>query len=278
MTLNEERLLIIEPGRSDQQYWSDLWRYRGLFATLAWRDIAVRYKQTVIGASWAVLRPFLVMVVFTFIFGRVAGLPSDGDVPYAILVFAGMLPWFLFATMLGDASGSLVANTQLVGKIYFPRMIIPGAASMVSLVDFFISFLILFLMMLWYGFMPDIRILMLPVFIILALITGLGPSLLFGALNVRYRDFRYIIPFVIQFGLYVSPVGFSSSVISEKWRLLYSLNPMTGVIDGFRWCLLAGESNLYLPGLLLGACVAFLFLWFGVYYFRATEKSFADVI
>lgn len=149
---------------------------------------------------------------------------------------------------------------------------------MVSLVDFFISFLILFLMMLWYGFMPDIRILMLPVFIILALITGLGPSLLFGALNVRYRDFRYIIPFVIQFGLYVSPVGFSSSVISEKWRLLYSLNPMTGVIDGFRWCLLAGESNLYLPGLLLGACVAFLFLWFGVYYFRATEKSFADVI
>ena len=278
MSLSEKQLLVIEPGRSDKLYWSDLWRYRGLFATLAWRDITVRYKQTVIGISWAVLRPFLVMVVFTFIFGRIAGLPSDGDVPYAILVFAGMLPWFLFSTMLGEASGSLVANTQLVGKVYFPRMIIPGAASMVSLVDFLISFLILVLMMIWYGFMPDVRVLMLPVFVILGVIAGLGPSLLFGALNVKYRDFRYIIPFVIQFGLYVSPVGFSSSVISEKWRLLYSLNPMVGVIDGFRWCLLAGESNLYLPGFLLSTCVAFLFLWLGIRYFRATEKSFADVI
>jgi len=273
-----ERVLVLEPGRAERHYWMDLWHYRELFAILAWRDVAVRYKQTVIGVLWAIIRPFLTMVVFTVIFGKVANLPSDGAAPYAVMVYAGMLPWFLFSSILSEASNSLVSNANLISKVYFPRLVVPSASAVVALVDFTVSFIILAGIMLWYGFMPGWQIVFLPVFIILAILASLGPALWITALNVKYRDFRYIIPFIVQFGLYVSPVGFSSSVVPDQWRLLYSLNPVVGVIDGFRWCLLGGESDLYLPGFLLSLCVVVFFLWFGIRYFRKTEKTFADMV
>jgi lipopolysaccharide transport system permease protein len=270
--------LIIEPGRSERNYWRDLWRYRELFQVLAWRDVSVRYKQTVIGIAWALVRPFLTMVVFTVIFGKLAKLPSEGTAPYALMVLAGILPWTFFASALSEASTSLVTNAGLIGKVYFPRLIVPVAAVVVALVDLLISFAILAALMLWYRFAPGWQILLLPGFILLAFLASLGPGLWITALNVKYRDFRYIIPFVVQIGLYVSPVGFSSSVIPEQWRLLYSLNPMVGVIDGFRWCILGGESHLYWPGFALGIVVAVLFLWFGIRQFRRMESSFADLL
>ena len=270
--------LIIEPGRTEQNYWQDLWRYRELFLILAWRDITVRYKQTIIGVAWAILRPFLTMIVFTIIFGRIANLPSEGNAPYALLVFAGTLPWSLFATALGEASNSLIGNERLISKVYFPRLIIPSATVVTAFVDFLISLGVLALMMLYYRFAPGWNILLLPLFLLLALLASLGPGLWITALNVKYRDFRYVIPFVVQFGLYVSPVGFSSNVVPEQWRLLYSLNPMVGVIDGFRWCILGGESTLYWPGFLLSLGVVAFFLWLGISQFRTMEKSFADLI
>src|ERR1035437_4041932 len=270
--------LIIEPGRTERHYWRDLWQFRELFQVLAWRDIAVRYKQTVIGAAWALIRPFLTMLVFTVIFGKVAGLPSDGGAPYALMVFAGMLPWSFFSTALADASNSLIGNANLISKVYFPRLIVPIAAVMVAFVDFLISFAILLGLMIWYQFMPSWQILLLPVFAAIAFMASLGIGVWITALNVKYRDFRYVIPFIVQLGLYVSPVGFSSSIIPEGWRVLYSLNPMVGVIDGFRWCLLGGESNLYLPGLGLSLGVTAFFLWLGIRPFRKMEKSFADLI
>ncbi len=271
-------VIIIEAGRSERHYWLDLWRYRELFRVLAWRDLSVRYKQTVIGVLWALIRPFLTMVVFTIIFGRIAKLPTDGNAPYALMVFAGILPWTFFSTGLSDASNSLINNTSLISKVYFPRLIMPIATIVVAFVDFLISFGILLVLMGWYRFMPDWRILVLPVFALLAFFASVGPALWITSLNVKYRDFRYVIPFIVQFGLYVSPVGFSSSVVPEKWRLLYSLNPMVGVIDGFRWCILRGQSELYMPGLLASVVVITFFLWFGVHQFRKTEKSFADLI
>lgn len=273
-----ERVLVLEPGRAERHYWRDLWHYRELFAILAWRDVAVRYKQTVIGAAWAVVRPLLTMVVFTIVFGKLAGLPSDGAVPYAVLVFAGMLPWFLFASVLSEASASLVGNANLLSKVYFPRLIIPASAVVVALVDFAVNLAILVLIMAWYGVVPSWQILLLPAFVALAALASLGPALFLTALNVKYRDFRYVIPFIVQFGLYVSPVGFSSAVVPEAWRFWYSLNPMVGVIDGFRWCLLGGQSQLYLPGFVLSLGVIALFLWLGVAYFRRTERSFADLV
>jgi lipopolysaccharide transport system permease protein len=273
-----ERILILEPGRADRNYWSDLWHYRELFAILAWRDVAVRYKQTVIGIAWALLRPFLTMVIFTLVFGRLANLPSDGTAPYPVLVFAGMLPWFLFSSILSEASNSLIGNTNLVGKVYFPRIIIPLSSALVALVDFTINLALLFVIMVWFGFLPNWQIVFLPFFVTLAILASMGPALFITALNVKYRDFRYIIPFIVQFGLYVSPVGFSSSVVPEKWRFWYSLNPIVGVIDGFRWCLLGGESALYTPGFLLSIGVVALFMWIGVAYFRRTENTFADLI
>jgi len=271
-------VLILEPGRAERHYWRDLWAYRELFAILAWRDVAVRYKQTVIGVLWAIIRPFLTMVVFTIVFGRLAQLPSDGTAPYPIMVFAGMLPWFLFSTILSDASSSLVGNANLIGKVYFPRVIIPSSSAVVALVDFGVNLAMLFVLMLWYGFMPTWHIVLLPAFVVLAVVASLGPALLITALNVKYRDFRFIIPFIVQFGLYVSPVGFSSAVVPHDLRFWYSLNPMVGVIDGFRWCLLGGESGLYLPGFLLSLGVVTVFLWLGIAYFRRTERSFADLI
>jgi lipopolysaccharide transport system permease protein len=273
-----DRVLVLEPGRTDRHYWRDIWAYRELFAILAWRDVTVRYKQTFIGVLWAVIRPFLTMVVFTIIFSRIAKLPTDGDAPYPILVFAGMLPWFLLSTILSEASNSLVANANLVGKVYFPRIIIPTSSAVVALVDFGINLAMLAALMGWFGFAPTWRILLLPCFVALAVLASLGPALFITALNVKYRDFRYIIPFIVQFGLYVSPVGFSSAVVPEQWRFWYSLNPMVGVIDGFRWCVLGGDSVLYMPGFSLSLGVVVLFLWLGVAYFRQTERTFADLI
>jgi homopolymeric O-antigen transport system permease protein len=270
--------VIIEPGRREGHYWLELWRYRELFTVLAWRDLSVRYKQTVIGVIWALIRPLLAVLIFTIIFGRIAKLPSIGTAPYPVMVFAGMLSWNFFATSLADASNSLIANVNLVSKVYFPRMIIPAATLVVAFVDFLISLSILALMMAWYRFLPGWQVAFLPAFVLLGCLASLGPSLWITALNVKYRDFRYIIPFIVQFGLYISPVGFSSTVVPERWRLLYSLNPMVGIIDGFRWCLLGGQSQIYLPGLFLGTCVASFFLWFGIYQFRKMEKSFADLI
>jgi lipopolysaccharide transport system permease protein len=273
----ETRELVIEPGRTEKNYWSDLWRYRELFYILAWRDISVRYKQTAIGVIWAILRPFIAMVIFTVVFGRIAKLPSNG-IPYPILVFAAMLPWQFFANSLSEASNSLVANTNLISKVYFPRLIIPAGAVITSLVDFLVSAVLLGALMIWFRFMPDWRLLTLPLFTLMAFLAALGPGLFLTALNVKYRDFRYVIPFIVQFGLFVSPVGFSSDVIPENWRLIYSLNPIVGVIDGFRWAICRGESQIYIPGFILSLTVIALFLWLGFWYFRKTEKGFADVI
>jgi lipopolysaccharide transport system permease protein len=232
-----ETELIIEAGRTEKNYWQDIWRYRELFYFLAWRDILVRYKQTAIGIGWALIRPFLTMVVFTVVFGRLANLPSDG-VPYPILVFAAMLPWQLFSTALSECSNSLIANANLLSKVYFPRLVVPTSAVVVSFVDFAISGIILVALMVWFAYVPSWRIVTLPLFTLIALAASLGVGLWMASLNVQYRDFRYIVPFLVQFGLYISPVGFSSSIVPEQWRLLYSLNPMVGVIDGFRWAIL----------------------------------------
>jgi lipopolysaccharide transport system permease protein len=273
-----ERVVVLEAGLAERNYWRDLWNYRELFWILAWRDVSVRYKQTAIGVAWAVIRPLATMIIFTIIFGKLAKLPSEGATPYPILVFAGMLPWFLFASILGDASNSLISNSNLIGKAYFPRIIIPTSSAVVALVDFAINFVLLLGLMAFYGFLPGWQIALLPGFIVFAVVASLGPALPIAALNVKYRDFRYIVPFLLQFGLYVSPVGFSSGVVPEDWRLAYSLNPVVGVIDGFRWCLLGGESQLYMPGF-LGSCgVAGVLAWLGISYFRRVEKTFADVI
>jgi lipopolysaccharide transport system permease protein len=269
--------LIIEAGRTERHYWKDLWRYRELFYFLAWRDILVRYKQTIIGIAWAILRPVLTMLVFTVVFGKIAKLPSGGA-PYPIMVFAALLPWQFFAASFQEAGNSMIVNTNMISKIYFPRLVLPTTAVIVSFVDFLISFLILLAMMLWYEFIPEVRIFMLPLFILIAFGASMAGGLWIAALNVKYRDFRYIIPFIVQFGLYISPVGFTSSVVPDKWRLLYSLNPMVGVIDGFRWAILGGEYQLYLPGFLLSLALVIFILVSGLVYFRKTEKTFADFI
>lgn len=276
--MRSQHTLIIEPGMAERHYWRDLWHYRELFFVLAWRDVAVRYKQTIIGLAWALIQPLATMLVFTVIFGHLAKLPADGSAPYALMVYAGMLPWQLFSTALTGASGSLIGNANLISKVYFPRLIVPTAAVVVSFIDFLIGFVILIGLMLWYQVLPSWQILTLPFFVVMAFLSSLGPGLWITALNVKYRDFRYIIPFIVQFGLYVSPVGFSSSVVPEEWRLLYSLNPVVGVIDGFRWAILGGESQLYLPGFILSWIVIAAFLWLGIRQFRKMERSFADLI
>jgi lipopolysaccharide transport system permease protein len=268
---------IIEAGRAKTQYWLDLWRYRELFYFLAWRDILVRYKQTVIGVAWALIRPFLTMVVFTVVFGHFAKLPSGG-VPYPILIFAAMLPWQLFASALTECSTSLLTNSNLISKVYFPHLIVPTSSVIVCFVDFLIAGMILLGLMAFYNFVPAWRILTLPVFILIALCASLGVGFWFAALNVQYRDFRYIVPFIVQIGFFISPVGYSSSVVPEKWRLLYALNPMVGVIDGFRWAILGGDATLYLPGFLLSLGLVILVFFSGIWYFRKMEHTFADVI
>lgn len=273
-----EKEIIIEPGRLERQYWRDIWNYRELFYFLAWRDILVRYKQTAIGIAWAVIRPLLTMIVFTVIFGRIAKMPTEGDAPYPIMVFAAMLPWQFFANAFSECSNSLISNANLLSKIYFPRLIIPTSAVIVSFVDFLISGFMLVVLMLWYDFWPSWKIIALPGFIVVAFAAAMGAGLWIAALNVKYRDFRYVVPFIVQFGLYISPVGFSSSIIPEQYRLLYSLNPMVGVIDGFRWAIIGGDVPFYMPGFLLSlALVTALFIG-GLWFFRKTERTFADII
>jgi lipopolysaccharide transport system permease protein len=269
--------IIIEAGRTEKQYWQDIWKYRELFYFLAWRDILVRYKQTFIGIAWALIRPLLTMIVFTVVFGSIAKLPSQG-VPYPILVFSAMLPWQFFSNSLSECSNSLITNSNLISKIYFPRLIVPTSAVVVSFVDFLISGMILLGLMAWYNFVPSWRILTLPFFIAIAFAASMGAGLWLASLNVKYRDFRYIVPFIVQFGLYISPVGFSSNIVPEKWRFLYSLNPMVGVIDGFRWAILGTQYNIYLPGFLLSLFIVAFFVITGIWYFRKTEQTFADVI
>ena len=269
--------LVIEPGRSFRNYWRDLWQYRELFYFLSWRDILVRYKQTAIGIAWGILRPLLTMIVFTVIFGYLAKLPSEG-VPYPILVFAAMLPWQFFSSSLTECSNSFITNANMMTKIYFPRLIVPASTLIVNLVDFLISFLILGALMVWYRFIPDWRIVTLPLFLGMAFLASFGLGLWLATLNVKYRDFRYIVPFIVQFGLYISPVGFSSSVVPGKWRLLYSINPMVGVIDGFRWAILGGNSHLYWPGFLLSLALTLTIFLYAVRYFRTAEREFADII
>ena len=276
MTTNKHTL-ILEAGRSEKHYWRDLWRYRELFFFLAWRDILVRYKQTVIGLAWALLRPFLTMLVFTLVFSKLAKLPSDG-VPYPIMVFAALLPWQFFSNAFSSAGDSLISNASMISKVYFPRLVIPVSAVIVSFLDFLISGIILVGLMLWYGFMPSWHILTLPLFVFVAFAMAMGAGLWVAALNVKYRDFRYIVPFVVQFGLYVSPVGFSSTIVPEQWRLLYSINPMVGVIDGFRWAILGGNTQFYWPGFLLSLGLVTVILITGIFYFRKTERGFADLI
>jgi lipopolysaccharide transport system permease protein len=276
MAMTQE--VIIEAGRAERHYWRDLWHYRELFRVLAWRDVSVRYKQTVIGVAWAVIRPFLTMVVFTIIFGKLARLPSEGTAPYAIMVFAGMLPWTFFSSAIADSSNSIVSSGNLINKVYFPRLIVPMATVGVAFVDFAINFVMLVVLMIWYQFVPGWQMVLLPAFVALALLASSGPGLWLTALNVKYRDVRYIIPFLVQLGTYASPVGYSSSIVPQQWRLLYSLNPVVGVIDGFRWCILGGPSEFYLPGFLLSIGVTAFFLWIGIRQFRKMEKGFADLM
>ena len=269
--------IVIAPGAIECHYWRELWRYRELFQVLAWRDVAIRYKQTAIGVAWAVVRPLLTMVVFTLVFGRLARLPSDG-VPYALMVLAGVLPWTFFSTALSDASNSLVNNANLIGKTYFPRLILPAAAILAALVDFGIGLLILAGVIVWFGVWPSWTIVFLPVVMLACVLAALGPSLWLTALNVRYRDFRYVVPFLLQLGLYVSPVGFSATIVPEKWRLIYALNPMAGIIEVFRWCVFGERSPVYWPELAPGTVVIGFTLWLGLRQFRRLEKTFADLL
>ena len=269
--------LVIEAGRPGQHYWSDIWRYRDLFYFLVWRDILVRYKQTVIGVAWVLIRPIMTMLVFTLVFGKLAKLPSDG-VPYSLMVFSGMLPWFFFSSALSESSNSMVTNSNLLSKVYFPRIIVPTSAIIVCLVDFILSFIVLIPFMIYYGILLEWKVLTMPLFLFLAIFASLGAGLWLSALNIKYRDFRFILPFIVQIGMYISPVGFSSSIVPEKWRLLYSLNPMTSVIDGFRWALLGGNFQLYMPGLIISVILTLIIFVTGLSYFRNTERSFADLL
>jgi lipopolysaccharide transport system permease protein len=270
--------LVLEAGRADRQYWRDLWRYRELLLILAWRDVSVRYKQTVVGIAWAFIRPFLTMVVFTVVFGHIAKVQATTDVPYAIVVTGGLLPWTLFSSILGDASSSVMANSNLISKVYFPRLIVPLSTVLVVVIDFAVSLSILAVLMIWYGVVPHWQLLLLPAFVVLAVLASLGPAIWAAAVIVKYRDFRFVVPFILQFGLYVSPVGFPSSVVPERWRLLYNLNPMVGIIDGFRWCIVGGDSPIYLPGFILSLAVTAFFLWWGIATFRRIERGFADLV
>ncbi|MFM8471745.1 MAG: ABC transporter permease [Limisphaerales bacterium] len=270
--------LVIEPGHVEREYWRDLWRYRELFYFLAWRDILVRYKQTAIGVAWAVIRPFVTVVVVTLVLNRIAKLESPGGVPYALFVCAAMLPWQFFAAALSESSNSLVSNANLIAKVYFPRLIVPAGSVITSLVDFLITLGMLGMLMLWHGFLPDWRVLALPLFLAVAFAAALGTGLWLCALNVKYRDFRYVVPFIVQFGLYISPVGFSSDKVPPYLRWLYDLNPMVGVIDGFRWACLKGAAPLDLGSQLCSLVVTAVLCGFGLWYFRRTEKTFSDVI
>lgn len=276
MSTTELPELIIEPGRASRHYWADLWRFRELLGFLAWRDIKVRYKQTSLGVVWALLQPAVTLAVFTFVFGRLAAMPS-GDIPYPLLVLGGLLPWQLFSAAFSNSSASLVSNTHLISKVYFPRLIVPLASVAVALIDFLVVLLLLVGMCVWWQFVPDWRIVFLPLFVLWALLAALGAGLWLTTLTVKYRDFRFVVPFLLQVGLFLSPVGFSSANL-PNWRLLYSVNPMVGVIDGFRWSLLRGNQPLQFDALAISLAMTILLLVTGLWLFRRTERSFADVI
>lgn len=276
-TIDTMHELTLEPGRTEIQYWRDLWRYRELFYFLSWRDILIRYKQTIAGVVWALLRPLLTMIVLTVVFGRIANIPSGGA-PYPLLVLCGMLPWQLFSSALSESGNSLVNNASLISKVYFPRLVAPTSSVIVSFVDFMISMAIMAVLMVWYQCAPGVRTLALPLFLLLGFATSFGAGVWIAAMMVRYRDFRFIVPFIVQFGLYASPVGFASAAIPEKWRLLYSMNPMVGVIDGFRWSVLGGAHQVHWPSLLVSIGVSALLVFTGLWYFRKTERTFADII
>jgi lipopolysaccharide transport system permease protein len=277
--MNEDKKFqfTIESGKTERHYWLDLWRYRELFYILAWRDISVRYKQASMGILWAIIQPLLTMLIFVVIFGKIANLPSE-NIPYPVYVFAAMLPWMFFATAFSNAGNSLVGNANLISKVYFPRLIIPASSVIVSVVDFCISFAILLLLMLYYGMLPSWHMLTLPLFLLLGFFAALGSGLLIASLNVKYRDFKFVIPFIVQLGLYASPVAFSTTLVPEEYRLFYYLNPMVGVIDGFRWAISGGETALNAAELTISVCVVSIMCILGALYFRKTEKTFADVI
>jgi lipopolysaccharide transport system permease protein len=269
--------LTIQAGATARRYWKDIWNYRELFYFLAWRDVLVRYKQTVVGVAWSLMRPLLAMLILTIVFGKLGKLPSGG-VPYALLVFCGLLPWQFFATALSESGNSLVVNSNLISKVYFPRLVVPASSVITSLVDFVISAAFLVVLMIWYRFVPPATIVFLPFFVLLAFAASFGAGIWIAALMVKYRDFRFVVPFLVQFGLYITPVGFATNIVPERWRLVYSLNPMVDVIDGFRWCILGGEHNLYWPGLALAVLGTAVLVATGISYFRRTERTFADVI
>ena len=256
----------------------DLWLYRELVYFMIWREIKVRYKQTMLGAAWAIIQPVLTMIVFTFLFGRIAKLPTDGNVPYPIFSYTALLPWGLFVAALNQASRSLTSNQNMVSKIYFPRLVLPLASVLSGLIDFVIAFVILIGLMIYYHIAPSINVIWaLPLFLLLTIITALGVALWLSAINVQYRDVNYALPFMTQFWLFITPVAYSSNLISEKWQLAYSLNPMAGVVNGFRWALL-GVGNGPDAGLWISVIIALLIMISGLFYFRNMEKTFADTI
>jgi lipopolysaccharide transport system permease protein len=269
--------VIIEAGRSERQYWRDLWRFRELMYFLAWRDVTVRYKQTFIGVAWALVRPLATMAVLVIVFGTVANLDSGG-VPYSLLVLSGMLAWQLFATGFSAASESLVTNVGLISKVYFPRLLVPVSSVAVSLVDFLITLPLLFILMAYYDHAPTWRLAFFPVFVILAVLASLAVGIWMSALNVKYRDFRHAIPFVLQFGVYISPVGFSLSAVPEQYRMWYALNPVVGLIEGFRWSLLGKADEMMPFAISVTVTAVALLLLGGIRHFRKTERTFADVI
>lgn len=274
---HSKKTIVLEAGRAQKHYWLDVFDFRDLFVILARRDISVRYKQTAIGILWAVLRPVLTMLVFVFVFGRIAKLPSGG-VPYPLLVFSGMLPWFFFSSSVSESSSSLVSNANLLAKVYFPRILVPASAVLVAAVDFLIAFVLLVVLMVYFGVMPTWRLLMIPFLLFIAFSAALGIGLWFSALSVRYRDFQFVVPFLLQFGLYVSPVGFASSVVPEKFAIFYALNPMVGVIDGFRWAILGDGGFLRVESIVVSAVLSVLLLVTGIAFFRHLERDIADVI
>jgi lipopolysaccharide transport system permease protein len=269
--------LVIESGRIERQYWRDLWRYRELFFFFTWRDLLVRYKQTVVGVSWSLIRPLLMMIVLTVVFGKLGKMPAAG-VPYPLLVFCGMLPWQFFATAMTECGNSLVMNSNMISKVYFPRLVITVSSVMTTLVDFAVSAVFLAALMIYFHFPAHATLLVLPFYVLLMLGASLGVGLWIAALMVEYRDFRFIVPFVVQFGLYISPVGFQTAIIPERYRLLYALNPMVGIIDGFRWCILGAATPVYWPGVAISITEVVVFVASGIWYFRKTERTFADVI
>ncbi len=276
----KELITIIEPGRSGINYFSDLWRYRELFFILSWRDVQVRYKQTYIGVAWALIQPTLTLIIFTFVFGSIADLPSEGDLPYPILVLMGLLPWQLFANSVVQSSNSLIGNEQLVTKVYFPRIIIPSSTIVTHLLDFGIALLLFTPLIWWYGMAIGWNLLLLPLLLLFLVLLSLGSGFIMAAMNVRYRDFRYALPFLMQLGLYLSPVGFSSKVVPSSLQVLYSLNPMVGIIDGFRWSLCPTSSTIAFPWqtLLISVVVTLSIFAIGLQVFRKIEKSVADII